>query len=124
MRILRIIPIFFVKKVVSLRFVSLAWIQPYFILDRGGSKYHCVSYGLKYIKFIFILIKLFVKLLYSHTFRKGNSLAHGLARHVIDIPDFPGCRDGPRKGPKGARAPPGSKKKIFLVGKVFQETKK
>ena len=30
----------------------------------------------------------FVKLLYSHIFREGNSLAHGLARHAIGIPDF------------------------------------
>ena len=30
----------------------------------------------------------FVKLLYSHTLREGNSLAHGLAKYAIGIPDF------------------------------------
>ena len=43
-----------------------------------------------------VLSQCFSQLLYSHTKREGNSVAHSLARYAIDIPNFSvWMEDGP-----------------------------
>ena len=44
----------------NIPFISFHFLLPNEALDRRGFKYHWVGFGSKYIKFIFILIKLFV----------------------------------------------------------------